>query len=140
MTTQEDLAAVQKQLEDHESRLRQLEDLLRQPKPTLPKRMSLKEFILSKKPKSDIQKTLAIGYYLEKYQGVESFNIEDIRNGFRTAAEALPANLSDAIRKNVMKGHMMETGQKKNGSTAWMLTSSGEKFVDSNFVSEPGSD
>lgn len=103
---------------------------------TASKPMSIKEFILEREPQSDIQKALAIGYYLEKYEGLLSFNVRDLADGFRAAKEAVPGNVGDKVQANIRKGHMMEAKDKKENLKAWMLTSTGEKHVANGFDHE----
>ena len=100
---------------------------------TSEKGISIKEFLLSKNPKSDIQKTRAVAYYLERFSGFISFTSEEIQNGYRSAKEALPLNVSDNIAKNVGRGYFMEAQEKKNGKKAWTLTNTGEKDVVADF-------
>jgi len=79
---------IKKIFEDHEKRIRVLEDLFGDKEVQKSrKKMSIKEFILSKKPESDIQKTLVIGYYLENYEDLPSLNSTDLEDGFRSAKE-----------------------------------------------------
>ncbi len=133
MSLEGEFAGLRKMIVDQESRIRRLEALFETEKPVTTKKLSLKEFLLSKAPRSDVQRVLAIGYYLEKNEGAASFAVDDLRKAFRTAAEPLPGNLSETIRKNVSKGHLMDAGEKKNGSKAWILTSTGEKVVEGGF-------
>lgn len=93
------------------------------------KEMSVREFILGKKLSGDVQKTLAIAYYLEKYQGVTSFNVEDLAHYFQLAKEPVPQNLNDKINMNIKKGHVMESKEKKDNKKAWVITNSGENFI-----------
>lgn len=97
------------------------------------KNMSIREFMLSKNPASDLQKTRTIGYFLEKYEGAGAFTKGDIVNGYRVAKEKTPNNVSDNLAKNVAAGHMMETKEKKDGKKAWILTNTGEKSVEVGF-------
>ncbi len=103
------------------------------------KKKSLKEFLLEKNEeknlKNDVQKTLAIGYYLENNGNMESFNVEDIRNGFFKAREKIPKNIPDKILLNIKKGHLMESDEKKDNLKSYVLTSLGESYVESNFKS-----
>ncbi|MCP8304915.1 MAG: hypothetical protein H3Z50_05565 [archaeon] len=129
---------IKKILDDHEQRIKALEVLLSD-KETLKlkkKKLSLKEFILLKKPKDYVQKTLAIGYYLEKYDGFTSFNVKNLEKGFRDAKEIVPKNINDKVIKNIAKGHMMETKEKNDKLKTWNLTSSGERFVENGFKEE----
>lgn len=93
------------------------------------KKMSAKEFLITKKLKTETQKTVAIGYYLEYMEAMESFNIDDLIGAFQFAKEKRPQNLNDIVNKNIARGLIMEAKQKKNGKKAWVLTVSGENFV-----------
>lgn len=131
-----DIEKIKKTLEEHEARISKIENLLTSKPPTLEKKLSIKEFILSKNPKNDIQKTLAIGYYFEKYEGMSAFNVKDLENGFHDAKETAPENINYKVIKNIKKGYMMESKEKKDNLKAWNLTNSGEKLVESNFEKE----
>jgi len=134
MTKNDEFKKIKETLEKHEARISRLEKFFPETKPKMPKKkISIKEFILQKKPKNDIQKALAIGYYLEKYEDSTSFNAKDLEKGFRDAREKVPANVPDKIQKNIAKGHMMEAEKEKDGLKAYVLTSSGEKFVENDF-------
>jgi hypothetical protein len=100
------------------------------------KEISIKEFILSKKPKDDVQKTLAIGYFLEQHQHYTSFNVKDIESGFRASKEKVPLNIPDKIQMNLKKGQMMEAKEKKDNIKAYVLTNSGDRYVENNFQKE----
>lgn len=131
-----EIAKIKKILEEHEERILKLEKLFQTKPEIIKKKVSIKEFILQKRPKSDVQKALAISYFLEKYEGLASFNVKDLEKGFRDAREKVPSNVADKILKNIAKGHMMKTGEEKDGFTAYVLTNSGEKFVDNRFKKE----
>lgn len=94
------------------------------------KKMSAKEFLLSKNLKSTVDKTLVLAYYLEKNEQMDLFNINDIASVFQAAREKAPANLNDMINKNIAKGYLMEAREQKDSKKAWVLTSTGEKFIE----------
>lgn len=96
------------------------------------KRMSAKEFLLTKAFKSEVEKTLLLAYYLERMEGIPSFNINDVVRVFQAAKEKKPANPSDAVAKNIGRGFVMEISEKKDGKKAWMLTATGERYVEEN--------
>ncbi len=133
MSNEEVLKTIRGKIEEHEERISKLEALSQKKPELITKKLSIKEFILSKKPQDDIQKTLAIGRYLERYEGFSSFNVPDLDKGFRDAKEPVPQNINDKANKNIAKGHMMEAKEKKDNITAWVLTNSGEEYVDSGF-------
>lgn len=127
-----------KKIEDHERRISKLEELLKLSESIPPpiKKMSIAEFLKSKRPKSDVQKTLIIGFYFEKYEGMKSFNVQDLEKGFRDAREKVLGNINLCVIKNIRKGHMMEANEKKDGMKAWCLTNSGIEFVESDLKEE----
>lgn len=101
---------------------------------TQTKSLSLREFLLEKKPSNDVERTLTIGYFLEKHEGTSSFNIEDLLDAYVRAKEKKPININDKVGMNAKKGHMDEDRTKKDGKKSWYITSSGERFVESNFT------
>jgi hypothetical protein len=132
----EEIAKIVKKLEEHEERILKLEKLLFRTKTEVSeKQISIKEFILQKQPKDDIQKALTIGHYLEHLRGFSCFNFRDISDGFREAREKVPPNVPDKIQKNIAKGYMMEASEEKDGLKAYVLTNRGEKFVNDDFKS-----
>lgn len=132
----EEILRIKRKLEELEKRMSELEKAFQTKPEAAKKRISTKEFILSKKPRNDVQRTLAIGYYLEKYEGFSTFNVRDLEKGFGATKEPIPGNINDKVNLNIKKGHMMETDEKKDNLKAWVLTNSGEKYVDGDFKKE----
>jgi len=125
---------VKKILEDHEKRISALENLTKGSKSLTPsKAKSLKEFIIEKNPKSDVNKTLSIAYYLEKFENQNLVTSKDIAEGYRRAKEKVPKNVTDMIQKNIAKGFMEESDTEKENQKAWYITNSGERFVENDF-------
>jgi hypothetical protein len=120
---------IMKKLEDHERRISTLEGI-----PGVVegkrKKLSIKEFMLVKNPADDVQKTLVIGYYLEHFGEMSAFNARDLAEGFRAAREPVPANINDKVNLNIAKAYMMAAEEKKNNLKAWVLTNSGDRFVE----------
>jgi hypothetical protein len=122
-------------IDELEKRLEKIEKLLAVPGATArlvkPKKLSVKEFLMTKSVKSEIQKVIALGYFLEHMEGIASFNTTDLETAFRAAKEKLPKNMNDAVNKNIARGFIMEAEEKKDSKKAWYLTSTGEKYVES---------
>ena len=95
-------------------------------------RESPKEFLITKAANSELQKVIALAYYLEHHEKLESFNVADLEGVFRAARERLPKNMNDAVNKNIARGFLMGAKEKKNSKKAWQLTSTGERFVENN--------
>jgi hypothetical protein len=125
----------QERIDSLEDRVKKLEDILlsssvdaRAPKKE--KKVSAKEFLMTKNIKADTKKVLALSYFLEHTEGLESFNVNDLEAVFRAAKEKLPANMNDAVNKNIAAGFLMDAASKKDAKKAWCLTSTGEKYVE----------
>jgi hypothetical protein len=126
----EDLAARVARLEARVERIERAGGGEPASKSTSNKRTSAKEFLLAKIVKSEVQKVLALAYYLEQQENLTSFNVPDLERVFRSAREALPKNMNDAVNKNIARGFLMEAAEKKDSKKAWNLTSTGERFVE----------
>ncbi len=131
----EEIVDIIEKLEAHELRISALE---RVPHKITSegKKLSVKEFILEKKPSNDVGRTLVIGYYLEHFEGMDKFNVKDLNEGFRWARQPLPKNINDKVNLNIAKGHMMAAREKKDNFKAWCLTNTGEKFVENRLNTE----
>lgn len=101
--------------------------------PAASRKTSIKEFLLEWAPSDDVQKTLAIGHYLETSEGLSSFNKADLERGFRAAKEPVPANINDKVNMSIKNGHMMDAEEKKNSMKAWVLTRTGETYLQNGF-------
>lgn len=96
---------------------------------TIAKKLSIKEFLLESPPSNDIQRTLAVAYFLETHAGMTSFTKTDLEKGYSDAKEPIPSNMSMNIKRCIKQGHMMEAEEKKNNKTAYVVTRSGEQFA-----------
>jgi hypothetical protein len=97
------------------------------------RKLSVKEFLIERDPSDDVQKTLAIGYFLETHQGILSFNKKDLEKGFRAAKESLPLNINDKVNMCIRNGHMMDAEEKKDNMKAWVITRAGEQYLMNGF-------
>jgi len=94
------------------------------------KELSLGEFLIEKKPSDDVKRTLAIGYFLEKFKKFASFNADDLLSAYEKAKEKKPLNINDKVNMNIKNGHMDEVSEKKDNKKAWHVTNSGAKLVE----------
>jgi hypothetical protein len=130
MSVEDVIKDIMIKLEDHERRISAIEGMPAKNTHGEAKKLSIKEFMLEKTPGDDVQKTLVVGYYLEHFEGMSSFNARDLAGGFRAAKEPVPGNINDKVNSNIKKGYMMVEKEKKDKLMAWVLTNSGEKFVE----------
>jgi hypothetical protein len=80
---------------------------------TTSKKLSLKEFLIERPPATDIQRTLAIGYFLENNTGITAFTRGDLEKGYADARESPPSNIGMNIQRCIKQGHLMEAEEKK---------------------------
>lgn len=133
MTKNTDPAALEARINKLEERVAKLEmpsAIVNSPERAQGKKMSAKEFLLTKNIGSELQRAVALAFYLERQEGMTSFNVADLENAFRAAREKLPKNLNDAVNKNIARGFLMEAAEKKDSKKAWQLTATGERFVE----------
>lgn len=129
----QDPTDLNEKVQELERRISHIENIIlsRPPEKSGIKTLSIKEFVLTKKPKDDGQKILTIAYFLEKYEGLSSFNAKDLSDSFGKAKEKAPVNINDRVNKIIGKtGHIMEVSRKKDNLKSWQLTNSGEYFVE----------
>lgn len=135
MSTNE-INEIKRILLQHEKRISNLENLAKREPQQIRKELSIKEFILQKRATSDLAKTLVVGYYLEHYRNVSPFNARDLEGLFTEAKEPVPTNINDAANKNIERGYIMEAKEKKDNKKAWILTATGERFVENDLRKE----
>lgn len=128
-----------KRIEDLERRVAAIEAWMhRTPEPPASgKPLSIREFVTAKSPKTKVDTALLVGFYFERFSGISPFNLDDLMQGFGQAKEPLPANPSDLLYQNVRRGFLMEAPEKKGGSKAWVVTNSGERFVENGLREAP---
>lgn len=94
------------------------------------KKMSIKEFLITRTLDDDVKRTLAIAYFIEHMENTKPFNTDDLKKAFRLAKIPLPLNINDKINMNIRAGRIMEAEEKKESKKAWELTATGETFVE----------
>lgn len=100
------------------------------------KSMSIKEYIIKKQPRDDVQRTLVIAAYLESFKDMANFTAEDLKQHFKEARLKPPINVNDKINQNIKKGWLMDTGKSDQGKKTWNLTMSGEDKIKNGFTED----
>ncbi|MFZ2886617.1 MAG: hypothetical protein WA021_02230 [Minisyncoccia bacterium] len=93
-------------------------------------RVNFLEFLGQKKLDDDVKRTLAIAYWLDYFEKVDSFNVSDIEKYFRLARYSVPKNLNDKLSMNEKNKHIHPLRVKKDGKKAWYITNRGADFVE----------
>lgn len=103
---QEDL---EERVTELESRLSKLEKIINDGE-EIKNPIGMREFVQKVDPDTHTERALAIAYYLDQYQGQESFSSGDIEAGYRTCRVKKPANISDTVSNLVDNNWAMDDG------------------------------
>ncbi|WP_135665199.1 hypothetical protein [Halorhabdus rudnickae] len=106
-----EVEALETRVEELESRVNELEQLIHDGQGT-DEVTGLREFVNQINPSTHVERALAIGYYLEQYQGQENFTRADLEEEYRTCRVQKPANMSDVLANLREKEWAMPDGEK----------------------------
>jgi hypothetical protein len=93
------------------------------------KPIGLGEFLRQLGLKKHTDLVLAIGYYLEKHDGMQSFSSGDVNKRYYDA-KLEPSNTSQMITNNVQTGRIMPAKGDEGGRRKYVVTQSGEHEVE----------
>lgn len=93
------------------------------------KKLTATEFLKQVAHKTQYERAMVLGYYLEQMKAQESFLTTEVGQLGREAKRPF-GNISDIVSKLVSRGLMMSAGDKE-GQRAYTLTASGEEYVES---------
>jgi len=91
---------------------------------------SLVEFLKSKgNPRSHTDRATVFSYWLFHKENMETYNVDDIAKCYDEARITKPRNLTDTMNRLQAKGYVKPTGEKE-GKKSWVITQSGEEYVE----------
>jgi hypothetical protein len=96
-------------------------------------RISLREFLNDVEARRMPDKIVSIGEYIISHTGQENFSADDLRDGFRTAAETLPANLRRDLQWTISNGWVASDPRNPG---AYYVTHSGRAAIEAKFSGE----
>ena len=103
--------------------------LQEQPSPNIDS--TLGEFLDSKgNPQKHTDLVAVYAYWLFKKQGLPSFNVKDVISCYDSTRRPKPTNPNMIINANVSTHLFAEAPDKKEGLKAWVITRTGENYVD----------
>ena len=95
---------------------------------TLP--ASLVEFIKAKgNPSEHTDIEVLFAYWLLKKENMTAYNATDIQNCYDDARIPKPANINSIMNRIQKSGYVMTAKEKKDNKKAWVITATGEKYV-----------
>jgi hypothetical protein len=93
------------------------------------KKLSPAEFLRTLSHTNQLDRALALGYYLEKVRSMSNFTTKELLELSREVKYPF-ANISESVSRLVGRGLMMSAGD-KDASRAYALTATGEQMIDS---------
>jgi hypothetical protein len=81
-------------------------------------------------PDKHTEVVAVFAYWLFKVEKMESFNVKDIVNCYDKTRKAKPSNPNQIINTNVASHLFAEAKEKKDGYKAWVITRTGEEYVE----------
>jgi len=92
---------------------------------------TLGEFLDQKGNPSKHTDSMAVfAYWLFKVKKMKSFNVKDIIDCYNKTRKAKPSNPNQIINENVKRRIFAEASEKKDGLKAWVITRTGEEYVE----------
>jgi len=92
---------------------------------------TLGEFLDQKGNPSKHTDSMAVfAYWLFKVEKMKSFNVKDIIDCYNKTRKAKPSNPNQIINENVKRRIFAEASEKKDGLKAWVITRTGEEYVE----------
>jgi len=92
---------------------------------------TLGEFLDKKgNPQKHTDRVTVFAYWLFKVGKSESFNVRDIIDCYSKTRIPKPSNTNQIINQNVATHIFAEATEKKDGYKAWVITRTGEQYVE----------
>jgi hypothetical protein len=97
------------------------------PIPAHTKPYSAVELFASKEWRTEIDKVVLAGFFLERFGGIQTYTIREIKDCLVSAKVSLPKNVNLAILQAAQRGWIMEVPSKGGTRKNWALTQTGER-------------
>lgn len=91
------------------------------------------QFLLDKNFSTELDETLGLVYFMEKFEKKSSWAISDLQNEYSIARKKLPSNLSRNITANIGKGYIINPNREEK--RIYCLTPEGEMYIE-NYISK----
>ena len=127
----EEIEDLRKQIEEHEERIQELEEAVDN-SVALDKQLSMPEFVNNEvEPNYHKEKIITVGYYLEAFEGQETFDKNDLEQAYEKCGMKKASNFSDRAGSAVSNGWLkIEHAGDSGTPRRWTLTKTGADKVE----------
>jgi hypothetical protein len=94
---------------------------------------NLNEFLAAKAPKTHVDRLTAIAYHSLHSGDEVGVTVEEILEGYTRSRTAKPKNVHDVVGQCMRRGFLIESESRKDGAKAWVITGTGEAYVEKSF-------
>jgi len=92
---------------------------------------TLGEFLdLKGNPSKHTDSVAIFAYWLFQVEKMATFNVQDILDCYNKTRKPKPSNVNQIINQNVTSHIFAEAPEKKDGLKAWVITRTGEEYVE----------
>lgn len=91
--------------------------------------IDITEFLAAKKVATHPDRVVAIAYYAYHTRDGAGVSTQDLTDAYSRARVKKPQNFPDVIAACVRRGRLVE-GERKDGVKSWVITRTGEAFVE----------
>jgi len=81
-------------------------------------------------PQKHTDSMVIFAYWLYRVEKMNSFNVKDIIDCYDKTRKAKPSNPNQIINQNVARHIFAEAPEEKDGLKAWIITRTGEEYVE----------
>jgi len=110
-------ADLEAEVDDLRERVERLEHLVDDDPERVDDVPTLSTFVTEAEPSTHAERALLIAYYLEQYEGQDTFTTNAIEDGYIEARMKPPVNLSDTLADCGEKGWVLEAGTEDGGQS-----------------------
>ena len=98
-----------------------------------PIQTNLNEFLAAKGPKTHVDRLTAIAYHSLHSGDEAGVTVDEVLDGYARARVTKPKNIHDLVAHCVRRGFLIEAASRKDGVKAWVITPTGETYVEKSF-------
>lgn len=91
---------------------------------------TVSEFLAAAAPRNHVETAVLVAYFMWRSGDGAGMTIEELVGSYAQARLKRPKNPSDVLAQAIRKGYLLEAPQKKDGKKAWLITQTGEAYVE----------
>jgi len=91
---------------------------------------TVSEFLAGAAPRNHVETVVLVAYHMCRSGDPAGMTIDELVAAYAQARLKKPSNPSDTLAKAIRKGYLIDAPQRKDGKKAWVITQTGDSFVE----------